>query len=560
MSLLFLGFFIVFSCSLFADTYDSQRYHFHVDLLEDWQFVETVNDKSISFIHPEGIATINITAFFFTEPVTANGLQQKRMGSHYDGWVNLFERPATDSELEQANVYDAYRALYSKHLLQSDVDFIEFIVAEFYFSHDNNSYVVSLETPKNKFSTVQVDLQKILDTFWVGKVRRVFKKDTATLYTDWPMYGQNAQNQAFVRVEPQVNHLLVQQWSTFLPVSENYLETFSPVIGDDYLFFVFQDKVYAYSMLDGVLLWSYDLQSVQANSLLYSQGILFLVQQNPYKLVALLAKEGNILYEKTLTGPVSPLVYDAGALFLVDGGVFKQFRFDTGHIMYDLSSEKFLHTYPPVVSRNQVLLVSSGQDTLCLVDTDRRELRWRKRFQGPVLYAPMIAGDLFVVLNSLPMEEDISQSIVQAFSLETGIPRWTFQKETVPLQFPLQPALSLDGLLLPYSYTVLDQQSDVLSYIDLLSGRVLWQKASDFSGVEQRALLSSKFGYMPNQLPYTMSVFDLLTGDVFTASVDRESFSEEDVFFMLPKSFFLYKKSVLYVAQSEKGLALLCFE
>eukprot|EP01047_Picozoa_sp_COSAG01_P000149 COSAG01_NODE_2_length_63927_cov_1357.611941_34_plen_579_part_00 len=563
-------FFTYLFCFLFcyigcveAHRYDSQRYKFHVEGLPEWHLVELKKDKEIAFVQPEGLATINVTAFYFLEEVTANGLQKIRMGSRYDGWVNLFERPATEKEMLAANVSDAYRAVYSKHVMNDNFVLSEFLTAEFYFVDGLNAYVISLETHKTDFQAVQVALQEILDGFWVGNQRIVktlqIREKT---YEDWTMVGQNAQNNRYVKSDNfSVNHVQNLLWQDEFLLSSNVkLAPISdPIFVDKQLFFVYGDTLYCYLLETGKQSWSYRVPGISPSSLLYADGLLFFVQDQPEQIVALLADLGNVLYEYPLKGPVSKLVYDSGALFFVDKSVFYQLEFESGATLFKYDKVDFSHEFYPVVSKNQVLVVSNRVNELYLLDTKQKEYRWKKNLSGRLVYSPIIRGDQFVLATE---ENGLDDRFVQvnAYSLDSAQLQWIYNFARMPAKFLSAPIVSPTSILLHVDMLAHRlQERGTLHMLDLRTGKRLWETYFLLNGGDVPAVMTSKTVLLRDQALFKLRVFDSLTGESFAygltpfiRSLDLAASSQQ--------SFYLYHESLLFMTVSDGRFLLSYFK
>jgi outer membrane assembly lipoprotein YfgL len=92
---------------------------------------------------------------------------------------------------------------------------------------------------------------------------------------------------------------------------------------------------------------------------------------------------------------------------------------------------------------------------------DRGQPAWQARLPGPVLTAPLVAGERVFVLG-------VDRS-VSAFDALNGQALWTLKRPGDPL------SLSQAGVLAPHGNTLLAGQGPRLAAIDPLRGTVLWE-------------------------------------------------------------------------------------
>lgn len=92
---------------------------------------------------------------------------------------------------------------------------------------------------------------------------------------------------------------------------------------------------------------------------------------------------------------------------------------------------------------------------------DRGQPAWKAQLTGPVLTAPLVAGERVFVLG-------VDRS-VSAFDVLDGQALWTLKRPGDPL------SLSQAGVLAPHGNTLLAGQGPRLAAIDPLRGNVLWE-------------------------------------------------------------------------------------
>ena len=295
-------------------TVKSDRYHFKFELLPSWQLNELVPQKSYALIHPEKVATFNVKAFYFKEAVTANALQQMRVASHYDGWVRLFSRDAHREELIQANVRDACRSVFSKHIMDSDFKLKEYITAEFCFVNGNNGYVITFETYKINFAMFKRELELFLNGFYVGDEPIVFEDDgIVNFFQYWTMIGQNAANMKSLSLDDALlNKILTKNWE--IEISPQSLVS-RPLFLMNKIIFSTDTSLYCLNSETGQLVWSYDISGILPQSLMVSEGLLFYVDQQTKEVVAVVIDSGTVLYRIRFEKTPFHLVADKKSFF-----------------------------------------------------------------------------------------------------------------------------------------------------------------------------------------------------------------------------------------------------
>ena len=197
---------------LIAEDYHSERYKYHVKLIDDWGLEVDARKKKVSMVHPEKLVTINVIGFYYPDTITANGLQKRRMGSIYDGWLNIFERSGTEKENDNAAVEESYIALYTKHQIDDKLKINEKMVAEYYYVRDQNAYVISLETYKEDWPSIQKTFKRLVKSFWVGEGDKpipVISRKELPVGIENTQQGVSAENRRFIEANPelQMTHL-----------------------------------------------------------------------------------------------------------------------------------------------------------------------------------------------------------------------------------------------------------------------------------------------------------------------------------------------------------------
>lgn len=148
----------------------SQKYKCSIQGEPTWTMDTTEIGKLVVFNNIDGASTISLRAFSSSEEVpTVNGLADKMAHSAYDGWVKLGGRRGTDNDIFITGADDKYEAVYKKTALGEDGKRTTTIVAESYFVHGNNAFIVTSTTTKYLFAKVKADIRKIMKSFYIDE-------------------------------------------------------------------------------------------------------------------------------------------------------------------------------------------------------------------------------------------------------------------------------------------------------------------------------------------------------------------------------------------------------
>lgn len=148
----------------------SKKYKCSMQGEPSWTMDTTEIGKLVVFNNIDGASTISLRAFSSSEVVpTVNGLADKMANSAYDGWVKLGGRRGTDNDIFITGADDKYEAVYKKTTLGEDGKKTTTIVAESYFTHGNNAFIVTSTTTKYLFSKVKGDIRKIMKSFYIDE-------------------------------------------------------------------------------------------------------------------------------------------------------------------------------------------------------------------------------------------------------------------------------------------------------------------------------------------------------------------------------------------------------
>ena len=555
----FLVLSLLISSLLFA--YQSERYLFQFDELSNWTFHSDKNQKELFFVHPEGIATINITAFLFREEITANALQEKRMGSHYDGWVNRHSRAATTDEMYSANVEDAYRALYSKHILQDDLSLKEFIVAEFYFVKNLYGYIISLETSKQDFKSVNQDLQFILNSFWVGLKRDVSllekKSDTENIFYEWNMIGQNSMNQGVNEVDISFQNFLGIDWTFDLPVSSN-AKIGSVLVQNDLFYFYLNDSLYAYEIKTGKQIWTFKVPNLNKDALLVTDHILVYANEDPNELVAILANSGMVLYKIPFQKNLSVPILNNGDIVVNTSDSLYLVNLFSGEIIEKVKINNLSVDTYPVASKNLVVVLSKDKSVLYQIDLSINKLVNTFNLDYKVAFTPSIVNNsLFIAYQAF--ENDTQIACLESRNLNTLDKLFEIRKENMLYSTHNPPCFYQDEGFLFLNSSIHNNQY-VLSKFLISSGVQSWQQNIEIENPSEIFKTTVSNVILKANDLFSFYVFDILTGQSFISSLKPNQNQIINNNGVLESRYLLYKKHLLFIKRQSNTVSFIALK
>lgn len=537
--------FVFLLCTIsgaWASEYHSERYKFHFNLVDNWLLQEDSRQKVISMIHPERIATINVIGFYYPETITANGLQMKRMGSIYDGWVNIFEREGTEEENKKAAVEESYIALYTKHIIGQDLKINEKMVAEYHYIRGQNAYVISLETFKSEWPKVQKPFKHVLNSFWVGdgdKPEPVITKKEQPLRQEITQLGISAENRQFIVANPQLQQVLKKKWSK--PITLSTEEVLPLVVDNDVLYTINSGKLQAVNLETGDEVWSFQFDDVLHSSLLIKNDILYFKRMDPEPtLIAVVASRGNVLFKKQIGEVHSALSYINGIIYYVEDEQLIGIDPNTGNTAIEQGLNLNAMFYP--VGDSEFVAAVKDKNTLVVCDAENGELIWEKKMIGDLKYSPAIHdGKLIVTYEKL---EPVKQSFITAYSLNEGKHLWSFKNRMDKIDILAQPSISNDYMVVPLQVIEVGKTEPIklLTAFNVNSGDIIWQINSSLNFSELvTPVCTDKYLYLADRRDESFHIIDLVTGEKVPHMFDdTHSMSVKDILF-----FALYKNNII---------------
>jgi outer membrane protein assembly factor BamB len=543
---------------LIGEEYHSERYKYHVKLMDDWLLEEDSRKKKVSMIDPERLITINVIGFYYPDTITANGLQKRRMGSIYDGWMNIFEREGTGKENDRAAVEESYIALYTKHEIGSDLKINEKMVAEYYFVRDQNAYVISLETYKNEWPEVQKKFKRLVKSFWVGEGDKpvpVVSKKEMPVGLENTQQGLSAENRWFTEATPEFQKLLVKQWERTINIDP--LGFVEPVIYKDVLYTASPDKLMAMNMGNGKVKWSYKIGTPLQLPLLIQNDVLYFKKNKPSpSLYAVIAESGNILYKVPLMANTSAMSYIENTLFLIQNQALVALDPSTGKVLWSKEYEANRRFHP--VGKNGKVVFIKNNDVLVVCNPKNGDILWEKRLIGFPLYSPAIhEGKLIVTYEK---QSPIKQGFITAYNLDSGSHIWSFKNRMDKIDFVRPPVVSTEYLFVPLKVQELNTQTNtniqLLTAFDVKNGDVIWQLNSDLNFKKfLPPVVSEKYLFLGDSREESFHILDLVTGEKVPHMFDdNQTESVKDLYY-----FTMYKKSILKWIKVDGETKIVCY-
>jgi len=537
----FLCLIIVLTSSCFAETFFSERYKMNFEIPNGWELTSDARQKRIHIVHPQKIATINITGYFYEEPVTANGLQMRRMVGDYDGWLNRFERHGTLFEAQTANADESYIAVYSKHKLQPNMSTIELMVGEYYYVKGQNAYTIGIETEKVRWATVQQVVRQVVDSFWIGEGVRPYVEKEEKTSLNWEMFGKDSQNLYQIDAKPVFNSVLQETWSYDLNHFKSFQKSSMPLITNELVVLVDGDKLVCLDSVTGQQKWASTLQNDVSSYLVSHDDILYVVQGK--KLYALLLDNGDVLFKKRLSTKDVSITYYAGSLFYMDGSTLIRLAADTGKEQLkkdDLNISEF----SPVAAKGKVLIAHT--DELRLYRSHDGFVEWGYALESPLKYAPFMTQSLCGFL-----EKKDDNWYATMLDVSTGKLLWSVNLNIEDNQLVSAPAVYENNVLLSFhkkSTNKLTVQS-----LNSQTGNVLWTEIFADSGKPSfQPIIADNLALVSFQSQ--VLAIDMLTGESFyvrSMQIDKTAIAETQ----LVRAF---KTSLFKVVKLDDGHLLVC--
>ncbi|MCP4050490.1 MAG: PQQ-binding-like beta-propeller repeat protein [bacterium] len=558
----------VFSSFVLADDdersskkYKNNDINFEID--EFWSNVQSDKRNKYVFKHKEDIATINITIFSFSEPVTVNAFQKKIMSSHYDGWMNLFERQGSEYEIKKANVEDSCVAVYCKTLLNERLEVEKDLVGEYYYLKGSRGYLLSVITAQELWTEIEDSFKTLVNSFWVGNGERpeiVVEKKKGY---EWEMDGQNAANNKNIKANPDFAKKLNELWKVDIQGSQNdhkAVKGTKPVIVNGNIYFIVDDHIYSYSINEGKQNWSYKVGEVN-RSLCLKEDVLYFIRHGKVPvLYALMYQNGNVIYKKTLSGPeYSHPVVDNGKLFIIDGKKILALDSETGreiwHKQYDLDHQK-----RPVVNNEYVVLSEQG-DTVIVCDVNSGETIWRKRMDSKIMFPPLIYNDNVIV--SVEKNHNAPVDIINTYDIKNGYKKWGIAVEEDVEGLACDISVGKGSVYAVFSvesraYNTDEGRKDIVMAFDMKQGSLLWERPIGYTeAVPMKGIMVADqlvFVYGSNDNHYYP--LDAVTGEPFSVLLQNSKIEDKNETEIITVR--LYKSNLIKMESRENVVSVTC--
>ena len=524
-----------------ADTFFSKHYKMNFEVPEQWEVISDKQQKHIYIVHPEKIATINITGYYFEEPVTANGFQKIRMGGSYDGWINRFEREGTAFESSNANVEESYIAVYSKHQLQEDMTALEIMVGEYYYVKGHNAYTIGIITDQNKWADIQQVIRKVVESFWIGEGVKPFVEKEEEKSLNWGMSGKDSQNLFQIAAQPAFNSVLQEIWSIPLKSFDKQSNASLPLVTEEVVVFVDNGKLHCVSVQTGVEKWSFSLKHQIKTGLVSHEGVLYLVQEE--NLYAILLENGDTLFKKELNDSDSEIGYYADSLFYVDHTMLTRLSADTGSVQ--LQKELLLpSSFFPVASVGKLLIAHDKQ--IRLFRSHDGFVEWVYTLESPLAFAPFMKNSLCGFV-----EKKEGQWGCSVLDIQTGKLLWRVNFKGADKKYMGAPVVYNNSILMVI-YEKFSNQKTLISY-DSRSGAELWKEVlKDSNKPTFQPIIADNVALV--DFHDQILAVDMLTGEsIYVRSMQLDKTNNRQTELVRA-----YKNFLLKVDVSDEGHRLVC--
>jgi outer membrane protein assembly factor BamB len=542
------------SVSLYANPIFVDRYQTNFNAVEGWEMTDVRDGKSVSFYQSESMTTINISSYYYEEPVSANGFQRMRMTGYYDGWMNLFERTGTAEEAAKANVEESYVAVYSKHILGEQMKVTESLSGEYYFVKGHNAYVVSMITLKSNWAEAQDKLKFVLDSFWVGLgLRPNFMPVVKDTY-GWKHFGGSVGNANEMVASPSMTSIMQEAWSADLgSSSERLLASSFPIVVDDAVVLISGGKIWSFNVFSGALNWSYALQEGFNHYLASDRGIIYLVNNVTHTLMALESETGRVVFrEKLKTESSAPLVVKGKVYTATKKGLLV-LSADTGKTITQLELDLDIN-YFPVMSDTLILLMTSAGE-LKAIDKKTKTVVWTHAVNGTA-YMP-IAYKQYVIVSSLHAQGDNSEILV--LDSDTGKALWQFDYFGGAFSLSQMPSVGDDTLVFSAQIKAvneegIDEVQDLVMGLSVQSGESIWSQpylAPDSGGI--RPIVSESFAFINGGDTSELFYIDMVTGEKLPVSVLKGELGSQKSSLISAR---LYKQAIVKLSEEDAQVKL----
>jgi len=157
-------------------------------------------------------------------------------------------------------------------------------------------------------------------------------------------------------------------------------------------------KAYALLAASGNQLWSTGTGYVQAPPLIAGTRLLVLTRRG--QMMAIDTRDGEIRWRKTIPSErVGPLLVDRDRVLVSSYDSLYLVRVDDGKVLLRRRAPGMIAS--PWVRAGGNLVTGTGDSLVAAVSADSLELQWKARLDGPLLVAPIAAGDTVYCVTQL---------------------------------------------------------------------------------------------------------------------------------------------------------------
>ena len=518
-----VGLFLIISVGgvgLWGDiqTYEQGPYHINYETPRDWSSVTPSLRRVIVSLESHALAaSINVSTYRDTIPVTANGLQQRYMTGVYDGWINLGEEVGTSHDLKRANADEAYKAIYAKTQLNDDLSSTRVIAVEYYFTKGLVGYVLTFKAPATNLSALKPVMKKFLKQFWIGGGEQPKSVAGIPINFNWAMVSKNGLNQRQIPALSKFMFNAGVRWERMPTV--NQIKRFPLFTGilTNRLIVAHGQSLQSIDAITGESHWRVETPAELVGGIAMDQDLLFYLSQGKtVDVYGILAESGQVVMKRSLskvTSPSAPIIVNQ-RLFLNLGNRLEVLDGGTLDTQWTHSAQLNTDIYP-VVSGETVFVVDS-RDKLLALDWSNQSVRWTASLPYPMVCPGMVFDDQFIVLT----QSNSTTLVATSYSLETGDELWSVDQSFKGIVDVSRPALATHY----YGVKVRDNHSaESLWVVDVNTGKMVMTMALDKSEyLPSQTLIGSgqSFIYLTAQLE---SEFDQGSVMVHAFNVDTST-------------------------------------
>jgi outer membrane protein assembly factor BamB len=513
-------FLILFSIVISAENipnepFHSKRYHFNLDQIPTWNISIAPYQKSLILEHPEIPATINVTGYRFETPITANGLQKVRMGRLYDGWIHLMERPGSDFETKKANVQTSYLAVYTKDILNNQMESLKQLTGEYYFVTGNYAYTITVSTLQKYWIDVKPTLKDILDHFWVGTGPRPIPKKHIIRPPSLQRSGYDVQNRNFVIASPNIHRMLIEQKSWEFTLPDHTL--IQPVIMDDIVVLALPNRILGISMHTFDTKWEFTLPYSINVDLIAHHGLVTFIQKQPQtELISIDIQTGEIIYKASVNAPTSPLTVYHDQIIMSAKDTLLSFNAFSRQLNWK-KSISIDESMKPIITKDAIIIASTS-GKLTAVDIKQGRIKWTYPSKHKLKHPILSSNGHIIIITAIATHLDR----VIAIDREAGNKKWQFDSPLDAFQITNTPVADTAQLYLVATSKI---KSDTLIAIDIQNGTLNWQKEINRPLFHHRPIVLPNVVLLISNNQYW--IFDSITGEFFKSQIQKNILLEQ---------------------------------